>query len=190
MERITKNRKFPRVSHMLFKNLLEISLCQYNKTLKAKEKEKLSSRWDECLYLLLKSKDVSNTAVYRIPEPSLRLVTYCYHRIQPFMDRDVQKKLRYIASPKHLVDSCEMGRPLLRVEVRRKYTPGYTLPPQKFARTAWPSTTTTATAASATTSTTTSWVGTHLFLFKGFPLFLFALSLRGGERVYGVIAIT
>lgn len=44
LERITKNRKFPRVSHMLFKNLLEISLCQYNKTIKAKEKEKLSSR--------------------------------------------------------------------------------------------------------------------------------------------------
>lgn len=117
-------------------------------------------------HLLLKSEDVSNAAVYRISKPSLCLITYCYHRIEPLMHRNMQKKLGNVASPKHLVHGCEMGCPLLRVKVRRKYTAGNTLPPQKLARPAWPSAATDA-ASSATTSTTTTRVCTHLLFLLG-----------------------
>lgn len=145
------------------------------------------ARIDSGAYLLLKSKDVSNAAVYRISKPSLRFITYCYHRIEPLMHRNMEKKLGHVARPKHLVYSCEMGCSLLRIKVRRKYTPRHTLPPQKLARTAWPSATA-ATASAAAASATTSRVCTHLFLILSRSLFFFTPFFFGYD--YNIIRVT
>ena len=144
----------------------------------------LSRSWSACLnYLLLKCKDVSNTAIDWISKPSLCLITYCDHRIESLMHRYMQKKFGHVACPKHFVHSCEMTSPLLWIKVWRKYTPWHTLPPQKLASPTWPSTTTTtttATTASTTaTATTTSRVYTLLYLyFVGF----FSLSLLSSYK--------
>ena len=123
---------------------------------------------------------MSNAAVYRISKPSLSLIAYCHHCIEPLVDRNMQKKLGYVTRTKYLVHGCEMGCPLLRIKVWRKYTSRHALPPQKLASTAWPSSA--ATAASAATSTTTSRVCTHLCLFFGF---LLVLSLSFSAFCFG-----
>lgn len=80
-------------------------------------------------HLLLKSKDVSNTAIDGISESSLSLKTNGDNRIEPLVNRDVVEELRHVASSKHLMNRGKVGRPLFRVKVRGKYTPRHTLPP-------------------------------------------------------------
>lgn len=103
-------------------------------------------------HLLLKSKDVSNAAINRISKPSLSLETYGDHRIESFVNWDMKKQLRYIACTENLMNRCEMGCTLLRVEIRCEYTTRHTFPPQKLASTTRPS----STAATTTTSSTTT----------------------------------
>lgn len=107
------------------------------------------------LYLLLKSKDVSNTAINRVPEPRLSLITNGDHGVEALLWRDVKEELRHIAGSKHLMHRREMSRALFRVEIRREYASSHTLPPQELACPAWPATTSATPATPAASSATT-----------------------------------
>lgn len=89
----------------------------------------------------MKGEDVGDAAVDGVPEPGLRLVTNGDHGVGPLLHRDVEEELRHVTSSEHLVHRREMSRALLRVEMRRKYAPCHTLPPQELACPARPSTT-------------------------------------------------
>lgn len=84
--------------------------------------------------LLLESKDMSDTAVDRVPEPSLRLVADRNHRIEPLVNRDMRQQLWHITRPENLVHGRKVRRALLGVEVGRKDAPRDALPPEELAR--------------------------------------------------------
>lgn len=95
---------------------------------------------------------MSNAAVNRVPEPRLSLVTDSDHRIEPLVRRNMEKQLRHVAGPEHLVHRREMGGALFRVEIRREYASGHTLSPQELACPTRPAAAATTAAAAAAAS--------------------------------------
>lgn len=102
------------------------------------------------LYLLLKSEDVGNAAVNRVPNPSQRLVTKRDHGVEPAVRWDSQEQFGGVASSEHPMHRREEGGALLRVEIRCKNATSHTLPSKEFASTTRPTTT----IAAATIATT------------------------------------
>ena len=82
---------------------------------------------------------MSDTAVYRVSNPSHSLVAESNHRIEPPVSRNPVEKLGSVAGAEHLVHGGEVGRALVGVEVRRENTSFHALPSEKLAGAAWPS---------------------------------------------------
>ncbi|KAL4567155.1 hypothetical protein LXL04_022729 [Taraxacum kok-saghyz] len=96
--------------------------------------------------LLLKSKDVRDTAIDGIFKSRLSFITNGDHRLMPSLYRKMKQEFRDITSSKHFMHGGEMGCTLIGIEIWCKYTPCNTFPPQELASSARPTTTTSTTA--------------------------------------------
>lgn len=139
-------------------------------------------------YLLLKSKDVRNTAVNRISEAWLCFIANGDDCIKPLGHRNAQEKLGHIASPKNFVHSSKMGCTLLCIKIRSEDTTRNTFSSEKLA------------SATRATSTTTTTTHRQLELLwwddKGYEMIrLWRRILRewrslfGGEKKGGVLRV-
>lgn len=74
-----------------------------------------------------------NTAIDRIPNPSLSLISDRDHGLAPLVQRHVQQQLGRVAGPEHLVNGGEARRAVLVAEVGSENAVGGALPPQELA---------------------------------------------------------
>lgn len=111
-------------------------------------------------YLLLKSKDMSNTTIHGISKPCLSFIANCDHRIKPLIHRNVEEQLGNVTGTKNLVHSGKVRGTLLRIKVRSKDATGHALSPQKLAR---PTRATTTTIIVSTATTPTTYATTRVY---------------------------
>jgi hypothetical protein len=87
-------------------------------------------------YLLLEREDVGDAAVDGVAQPGLRLVGDGGRRLAPVARGHLLEQLRRVAGAEHLVDGCELRRPVLRAEVWREHALHRALASQELARAA------------------------------------------------------